>query len=116
MEDTKTLVTRFREKTLDILNCFSNEDFDKANELLKDRELIIKIFKENPNIYTKGKIAEELKKTDIMELDAKIKELTIKNMKDIKEKLEEINTDKFIRKKYYTGFSGNSLFFDKKIY
>lgn len=116
MEDTRVLVTRFREKTLDILNCFSNEDFDKIIELLQDREAIIQMFKENPELYTKDKIAEEFKKTDIMELDVKIKELTVKNMKAIKEKLESINTDKFIRKKYYNGFSGNSLFFNKKIY
>ncbi|KOF55882.1 hypothetical protein AGR56_02310 [Clostridium sp. DMHC 10] len=49
-----------------------------------------------------------------MELDVKIKELTVKNMKDIKEKLEDISKDKFIRKKYYNGFSGNSLFFNEK--
>lgn len=116
MEDTKVLVTRFREKTLDILNCFSNEDFDKIIELLKEREIIIQMLKENPDVYAKEKIAEEFKNTDIMELDGKVKELTIKNMKAIKEKLESINTDKFIKKKYYNGFSGNSLFFDKKVY
>lgn len=116
MEDTKTLVTRFREKTLDILNCFSDEDFDKISKLLEERKSIIQTFKENPEFYAKEEITEEFKKTNIMEMDAKIKELTVKNMKAIKEKLEEINTDKFIRKKYYTGFSGNSLFFDKKVY
>lgn len=116
MEDTKVLVTRFREKTLDILNCFSNEDFDKIIELLKEREAIIQMFKENPDVYTKERIAKEFKNTDIEQLDVKVKELTIKNMKAIKEKLESINTDKFIKKKYYNGFSGNSLFFDKKVY
>lgn len=116
MEDTKTLITSFREKTLDILNCFNNEDFDKLNGLLQEREAIIKMFKENPNIYTKEKIGEELKGTDIMELNDKAKELIVKNMKDIKEKLENINKDKFVKKKYYNGFSGNSMFFNKKVY
>lgn len=116
MEDTRTLITRFREKTLDILNCFNNEDFNRLNELLQDREAIIKIFKENPNIYTKEKISEELKGTNIMQLNDKVKELIVKNMKDIKEKLEDINKDKFVKKKYYSGFSGNSMFFNKKIY
>lgn len=116
MEDTKTLITRFRQKTLDILNCFNSEDFDGLNSLLQDREKIIQVFKENPQIYAKEDISREIKNTDIMELDAKVKELIVKNMKDIKEKLEDISKDKFIRKKYYNGFSGNSLFFNKKVY
>lgn len=116
MEDTKMLIASFREKTLDILNCFNNEDFDNLNKLFQEREAIIKMFKENPNIYTKEKIAEELKTTDIMELNDKVKELIVKNMKDIKEKLENINKNKFVKKKYYNGFSGNSMFFNKKVY
>lgn len=116
MEDTKILLARFRERTLDILNCFKNEEFDKLNELFLAREEIIKIFKENPDVYTKEKIAEELRKTDIMELDVKIKELTTKNIKIIGGKLQNINNGKLIRKKYHNGFSGNSLFFNKKVY
>lgn len=116
MEDAKALMIKFRKKTLEILNCFNNEDFDKLNELFADREAIIDIFKQNPQFYTKEKITEELKKTDIMELDAKIKELTVKNIKTVGEKLENINKDKFVKKKYYNGFSGNPMFFNKKIY
>lgn len=116
MENTEALITKFREKTLEILNCFNNEDFDKINELFMDREAIIQIFKENPKVYTREKIVKELNETDIMELDAKIKELTIKNIKVVNEKLEKINKDRLVRKKYYNGFSGNSLFFNKKIY
>lgn len=116
MEDTKVLMAKFRQKTLDILACFNDEDFDRLNSLLQDRETIISIFKKNPEIYTKEKISKELKNTDIIKLDEKAKELIIKNMKNIKEKLENINRDRFIRKKYYNGFSGNSLFFNKKIY
>lgn len=116
MEDTKTLVERFRKITLDILNCFNNEEFDKINKLFFDRQMIIQIFKDNPELYTVDKISDEFKKTDIMDLDTKLKELTVKNIRDVKEKLDSINKDKFIRKKYYNGFSGNSLFFNKKIY
>lgn len=116
MENTKNLISKFREKTLEILNCFNEESYEKLDGLFLDRENIIKIFKENPKLYTKEKITEELENTDIMELDIKIKQLMVKNMKDIKEKLQNINKDKFIRDKYYTGFSGNSLFFNKKIY
>lgn len=116
MEDTKTLVLKFRKKTLDILNCFGDESYEKLDGLFGEREDIIKIFKDNPGFYTKDKIKDELKNTDIMELDAKIKELTIENIKEIKEKLVSINKDKFIRGKYETGFSGNSLFFNKKVY
>ncbi|WP_234119647.1 flagellar protein FliT [Clostridium hydrogenum] len=116
MENIEVLVTKFREKTLEILDCLNNGKFEGLEALFSDREAIIEIFKKNPQFYTKEKIVEELKKTDIMELDDKIKELTVQNMRDIKGKLDNINKDKFIRKKYYNGFSGNSMFFNKKIY
>lgn len=116
MESTEALVTKFREKTLGILNCLNNGNFEGLEALFSDREAIIEIFKKNPEFYTKEKIAEEFKKTNIMKLDDKIKELTVRNMRDIKEKLDNINKDKFIKKKYYNGFSGNSMFFNKKIY
>ena len=116
MEDVEGLILKFREKTIDMLKCFENEDYDKLQRLLIERQEIINLFEENSEFYNKNEIADELKKTDIMELDTKINELMHQNMSVIKEKLQIINSDSLIRKKYDNGFSGNSLFLNKKIY
>lgn len=116
MESTKELVKSFREKTVELLNCFDNEDYEKLQLLIDERQQIINTFEENPKLYHKQEVALELKKTDIMELDEKAVLLISNNMKDIKEKLKDINKDGLIRKKYNEGFSGNPLFFNKKIY
>lgn len=116
MNNVKELVLNFREKTIDMLKCFDSEDYYKLQILLSERQKIINLIEENPKLYNKKQIADEFKRTDIMELDKKVNELIHKNMIEIKEKLKIINSDILLRKKYNTGFSGNSLFFNKKIY
>lgn len=116
MKNGKELILDFREKTIGMIECFENEDYDNLQRLLAERQKIINLFEENPEFYNKDEIAGELKKTDIMELDIKVSELIHQNMGDIKKKLQTINCDSLLRKKYNNDFSGNPLFFNKKVY
>lgn len=116
MESTNELVKSFSEKTVELLNCFDNEDYERLQLLIEERQQIINTFEQNPSLYKNEEIALELKKTNIMELNKKAEALIKKNMDEIKEKLQDLNNDKFIRSKYNNDFSGNSFFFNKKIY
>lgn len=116
MESTEQLVKRFSEKTAELLKCFDDENYDRLQLLLDDRQQIINTFNENPEVYKKGQIALLLRNTDIADLDKKVELIIKSNMEDIKEKLQAIDNKGFINKKYNNGFSGNPLFFNKKIY
>ncbi|WP_026881234.1 flagellar protein FliT [Clostridium akagii] len=116
MKDTKTLVSEYKEKTTDMLKAIEQEDYDKLNILIEERQKILDIFKENPEMYAKTEIASEFNNRDIFALDKEVSELTKKNFMEVREKLQSINSDASIKNKYNPGFSGNSLFFNKKIY
>ncbi len=116
MENTERLVKDFRDKTIKMLQCFSTKDFLMLNQLLGERQQIIDTFEKNPEIYTKDNIVMEIKNTNIMELDVKVKELIVKNMSDINKKLHSLGNELKIKKMYHVGFSGNPLLINKKIY
>jgi hypothetical protein len=116
MKDIKSLVSEYREKTVNMLIAIEQEDYDKLNLLIEERHKIIDLFMENPEDYDRNKIREEFKNNDIFELNKKVNELTEKKFLVVKEKLQSINSNISIKKKYNQGFSGNSLFFNKKIY
>ena len=116
MESTEQLIKLFRDKTIKMLQCFSTEDYLMLNNLLGERQEIIDTLEGNPEIYTKNKIVIEIKKTDIMELDVKVRELIVKNMSDINKKLHSLGNELKIKKIYHVGFSGNPLLINKKIY
>jgi hypothetical protein len=99
-----------------MLQCFSTKDYLMLNQLLGERQQIIDIFEKNPEIYNKNNIVMEIKKTNIMELDVKVKELIVKNMGDINKKLHSLENEMKIKRMYHVGFSGNPLLLNKKIY
>lgn len=116
MKETEILVSEFREKTEKMLESIKQEDYDKLNQLIDERHKIIDIFKENPDYYDRNKIKEEFKVKDIFELNKEVIKLTKEKFLFVKEKLQWINSIMRIKNKYNPGFSGNSLFFNKKVY
>lgn len=116
VENTEQFVRSFREKTVELLKCFDIEDYEKLQQLLDERQQIINTFEQNPKLYIKEQIAAEFRKTDIAELDKQAELLIKTNMEEIKEKLQTIGNADVIKNKYNIGFSGNPLFFNKKIY
>jgi hypothetical protein len=116
MKDIRLLVSEYREKTVNMLKAIEQEEYDKLNLLLEERQKILDIFKENPEYYDRNQIAQGFMEKDILVLDEKVNDLAKKNFLIVKEKLQSINSEMIIKKKYNQGFSGNSLFFNKKVY
>lgn len=116
MKDTKVLVSEYREKTVDMLKVIEEEDYDKLNDLIQERQEILDIFKENPEGYSVNDLTKEFQDNNLFSLDKEVIELTKKHFIDVKQKLESINSNMGINKAYKKGFSGNSIFFNKKIY
>lgn len=116
MKDTKVLVSEYRDKTVDMLKVIEEEKYDKLNDLIQERQEILNIFKENPENYSINEITKEFEDNNLFSLDKEVIELTKKHFIDVKEKLESINSNMGINKAYKKGFSGNSIFFNKKIY
>jgi hypothetical protein len=116
MKDIKELVSSFKEKTNEMLECIKHEEYDKLLVLLSERKEIINYFEEKNEVYNKSEIVAELKSSGIMELDMQLSELISQNMRGFKEKIQNINSDDLLKKAYSTGFSGNPLLLNKKIY
>lgn len=116
MKDTKVLVSDFRDMTVNMLESIKKEDYDKLNILIEQRQKIIATFEKNPEIYDKNTIQEEFKAKDIFRLDQEVNDLTKKHFLNIKEKLRSVSSNIKIKNKYNPGFSGNSLFFNKKVF
>jgi predicted RNase H-like nuclease (RuvC/YqgF family) len=116
MKDTKVLVSEYREKTADMLKAIEEENYDRLNNLIQERQEILDIFKKTPEGYSVNEITKEFQDNDFFSLDKEVIELAKKHFIDVKEKLESINSNMGINKAYKKGFSGNSIFFNKKIY
>ncbi|SMC17915.1 hypothetical protein SAMN02745134_00458 [Clostridium acidisoli DSM 12555] len=116
MKDTKVLVSEYREKTADMLKAIEEEKYDRLNNLIQERQEILDIFKKTPKGYSANDITKEFQDNDLFSLDKEVIELTKKHFINVKEKLESINSNMGINKAYKKGFSGNSIFFNKKIY
>jgi predicted Zn-dependent protease len=116
MKETEILVSEFREKTEKMLESIKKENYDKLNFLIKERHKIIVMFMEKPEYYDRNTIREEFKAKHILELNKQVNELTKKKFLIVKEKLQSINSSMLIKNRYEPGFSGNSLFFNKKVF
>lgn len=115
MKDVKTLVLEYRDITVNMIDAVNEEKFEKLNVLIESREEILNTLKKL-EMYNKNEVVANFKNLDIMSLEKKVKKLTEDKFNDVKEKLRSINSNQIVNKKYYKDFSGNPLFFNKKIY
>ena len=113
MQDVHLLVTEFRNATVELINCLESNKYDELDAVLLKRQEIIDLFKDNS--FNKQELIEEFRLINIEELDNRATKLLQYNMETIKEKLRLLKSDMFLKKNYNQDFSGNPLFFNKKI-
>lgn len=116
MENLKELTLNFKEKTVEMLECFKTEDYDRLNSLLGDRQTILDIIMNNPNEYSKDDLVKCFQGTDIVRMDKEVEKLIKENLSKIQDKLHSIGREEFIKKKYGSNLLKNPIFFNKKIY
>lgn len=113
MENLHVLVNEYAEATLELISCLEKSRYDNLDAALKRRQDIIEIFKTNS--FDNKELIKEFGSMKVEQLDSKAVNLLKYNMDTIKEKIRIINSDVFLKKNYNQGFSGNPLFFNKKI-
>jgi molybdopterin-guanine dinucleotide biosynthesis protein len=114
METIENLLEKFRQRTLDMIECFKNEDYAKLNLLLEERQKILDILKDNEEYYKTKDIIKQLETKDIVKLDESINNILIESIDSVRRKLKELDNNSK-QQKYHRGFSGNAMFLNKKI-
>jgi hypothetical protein len=114
MEAIEDLLEEFRQKTLKITDYIKNGDYKNLNLLLEERQKILDIIKANENYYKNKDIKEQLENKEIVKLDEKINSDLKESIDDVRKKLRELENN-LRQQKYHRGFSGKSMFINKKI-
>lgn len=107
------LIISFKEKSKDILNALSLEDYDKVIELFGEREHIINDIK-NLNC-SKEYIRDKIKENDLAALDDNIRSTMEKKMADIKASIKKLKAGGKANTYYNKNFYNEYKMFSKKI-
>ncbi|WP_291964905.1 flagellar protein FliT [Caloramator sp.] len=106
------LFIEYKSITEDIIKALEKEEFDLLNELLEERDILIKKIDEVENKKDLKDIIEEL---DILELENTIKKLLDDKYNKIKINLKQVKEQKMITAKYNPKEPVDSIFVYKKL-
>lgn len=106
------LFTKYKSISVDIIKAIEKEEFDLLNELLEERDILIKKIDDIENRSYLKDIIEEL---DILELENTIKKLLDEKYNKIKINLKQVKEQKMITAKYSTKEPVDSIFVYKKL-
>ncbi|MPN56083.1 hypothetical protein SDC9_203769 [bioreactor metagenome] len=113
IERLRYFLQEFREKTIEIINLLENEEYDKMDEALSEREEIINSIREinTENDIFKG-LCVNLK---IIPLEQKLNSMLNLKKVEIQQELNKINNKTSANKNYNKAFSVDSLYLSKKV-
>lgn len=113
MEEYKKIFIEFSDKTNEILEALNNEDYDKVNAALSQREQIIDSMKAQNIDREVFKEMDKLLK--IQEKEAQIKALLSKKAYDVKDEIRKLQLTGKANHSYNKGFYDKNKIFSKKV-
>jgi hypothetical protein len=113
MSDIKEYMVQYKETSIKLIEALNNEEYDKLNILLDDRQKLIELLK-NYN-YTSKEFKDICEELDILYIQRELEEKMKNRMNDAKEELKKIHANKSINKNYNKVQYVDSIFFNKKI-
>lgn len=112
MNNLRELVLKFKNKTISIINCLENEDFEKLEEVLEERQGVIE--KINHLSYSKEDFSALAKEFDLIELENRCNKLFENKKSQAREELKKIAVNKNMNKQYNQCNYVDSIYFNKK--
>lgn len=109
----KTQLNEYKNCTVKIIEILEKEDFESIDNVIKDRDLIIKSIKEIN--YTKEEFTSIGIELQLMRLEKKLNEIINEKRADIKNKIDKMYIAKNANKNYNKNMYSSAVIFSKKI-